>query len=70
LAVSPRFRKKGIAASMVRHAEQALKTLGCPKIDLMVRKSNEGVIAFYRKIGYDDDSVVVLSKRLREDESY
>ena len=55
---------------MVRHAEQALKTLGCPKIDLMVRKSNEGVIAFYRKIGYDDDSVVVLSKRLREDEPY
>jgi ribosomal protein S18 acetylase RimI-like enzyme len=70
LAVSPRLRRKGIAVRMVRHAERALKTLGCPKIDLMVRNSNEGVIAFYHKIGYNDDPVVVLSKRLKEDKPY
>jgi len=55
---------------MVRHAEQSLKNFGCPKIDLMIRKSNEGVIAFYQKIGYNDDPVGVLSKKLREDEPY
>ena len=70
LAVSRRLRRKGIAVRMVRHAERALKTLGCPKIDLMVRNSNEGVIAFYHKIGYNDDPVVVLSKRLKEDKPY
>jgi hypothetical protein len=43
---------------MVRHAEQPLKTLGCPNIDLMIRKSEEGVIPFYHKIGYNDDPAV------------
>jgi len=70
LAVSPRLWRRGIATSMVRHAEKALKDLGCPKIELMVRKTNEGVMAFYHNIGYNDDPVVVLSKRLKEDEPY
>lgn len=57
-------------ACEMKHAENTLKHLGCPKIDLMVRDANEGVISFYRKIGYKEDPVVVLSKRLIEDEPY
>ena len=67
LAVSPEMQKQGIASSIMEHAEEVLKNMGCPKIDLMVRKSNEGVISFYHKIGYGEDPVVVLSKRLIED---
>jgi len=67
LAVKPSLRKRSIASNLMRHAENALEELGCPKIDLMVRKNNEQVISFYRKIGYDEDPVVVLSRRLYED---
>lgn len=70
LSVKPSMRKKGVASIMMKHAEKALRHMGCPKIDLMVRKSNQGVVSFYRKIGYIDDPVVVLSKRLTEDAPY
>ncbi|MEE8397896.1 MAG: GNAT family acetyltransferase [Desulfobacterales bacterium] len=70
LAVKPDMQNQGLASDIMKYAEDTLKQLGCPKIDLMVRKSNEGVIAFYRKIGYEEDPVVVLSKRLIEDEPY
>lgn len=67
LAVKPSLRKRSIARNMMKHAEEALEELGCPKIDLMVRKNNEEVISFYKKIGYNEDPVVVLSRRLYED---
>lgn len=55
---------------MMSHVEEKLKRLGCPKINLMVRESNLGVRSFYHKIGYSDDSVITLSKRLLQDKSY
>ncbi len=68
LAVAEAQRRQGIAACMVRHAEAELRRLGCPKLDLMVRNTNSAVISFYRSVGYGEDPVVVLSKRLIEDE--
>lgn len=70
LAVDDTLLRRGIATSMVRHAEAELLNRGCPKIDLMVRNTNQAVIAFYKSIGYADDPVVVLSKRLIEDEKH
>ena len=70
LAVKPDCQRKGLASKMISEAENRLLEIGCPKIDLMVRKSNKNVISFYNKIGYSDDPVVVLSKRLYEDEPY
>jgi len=70
LAVKPDHQKQGVASKIMSHAEDVLKDIGCPKIDLMVRKTNQSVIAFYHKIGYNDDPVVVLSKRLATDELY
>lgn len=70
LAVDPARQRQGIAAKIVRHAEASLLELGCPKIDLMVRNGNHSVIEFYKSIGYADDPVVVLSKRLLEDEEH
>ena len=64
LGVEPGLQRRGIAARMMRHAEAALKAAGCPKIDLMVRESNGAAMDFYRRIGYRDDPVVVMSKRL------
>jgi len=64
LAVRPDQQHLGIASRIMDHAEQALIALGCPKINIMVRHSNPGVISFYEKIGFQKDPVTVLSKRL------
>lgn len=70
LAVHPDYQRRGYAAQLVAHAERRLSDLGCPKIDLMVRDNNDRVIEFYRAIGYDRDPVVVLSKRLSQDDPH
>ncbi len=70
LAVIPDRQRQKLASEIMDHAEQALRKIGCPKIDLMVRKTNQNVISFYHKIGYNDDPVVVLSKRLQEDQPH
>lgn len=70
LAVAPGCRRAGIAAALVKQAESALRSAGCPKVELMIRASNHEVAAFYHRIGYQIDPVTVLSKRLLEDNPY
>jgi ribosomal protein S18 acetylase RimI-like enzyme len=70
LAVRKAHRRKGLATRMVRHVESKLIELGCPKLELMVRNSNTSVISFYRNIGFDPDPVMVLSRRLIEDDEH
>ena len=68
LAVDPAYRKQGIGKDLMDEAERVLKNFGCPKLQLQVRTTNHGVIEFYRKIGYKQDDVVNLGKRLESDE--
>ena len=64
LAVAPEHRRCGIGRSMMEAAERELRKLGCPKINLQVRKTNTDVIEFYRRLGFSVDEVVGLGKRL------
>ncbi len=70
LAVKESQQRKGLASRLVAHVESILLDRGCPKLELMVRNTNDRVISFYRSIGYDLDPVIVLSKRLSEDEKH
>ena len=64
LSIHPDFQKKNLGRMLMNHSENYLLTLGCPKLNLMVRTSNLPVIEFYDRLGYQRDEVVVLSKRL------
>ena len=68
LAVSPDQQRKGYGRMMMDEAEKLLRTEGCPKINLQVRTSNRTVLAFYNAIGYGQDEVVSLGKRLEHDQ--
>jgi len=70
LAVAPDYRRQGIATQMMQTAEARLRKAGCPKINLQVRASNKEIIRFYESIGYSDDAVVSLGKRLIHDPPY
>lgn len=67
LAVSPRHRREGFGAAMMKEAERLVAAAGCPKVNLQVRTTNLEVLAFYRRIGYVQDDVVGLGKRLKTD---
>ena len=64
LAVDPDFQQNGIGRRMVEKVEMKLRKLGCSKINLQVRNSNNSVIAFYKHIGFGDDDVIGMGKKL------
>ena len=67
LAVDPDHRLQGIGRELMCAAERALRAVGCPKINLQVRSTNEAVIAFYHALGFQVDEVVSMGKRLQHD---
>ncbi|HVW19718.1 MAG TPA: GNAT family acetyltransferase [Opitutaceae bacterium] len=67
--VLPRYQRRGFGRRMMDHAEALLRGEGCAKINLHVRQSNPAVIEFYRKLGYQEEPVVCLGKRLERDPS-
>ena len=68
LALEKEFRSylKDKGGASVR-LERRLLALGCPKLNLQVRSGNTQVLDFYRALGYLQDDVVSLGKRLIAD---
>jgi len=69
LAVDPAVRRRGIGRALLAEAERLLRDLGCPKINLQIRRDNLEAIAFYERIGFTEDQSISLGKRLERDES-
>ena len=65
LAVLPEHQRCGYGRKLVEKAVDELKRLGCLKINLQVRRSNVSVVEFYKHLGFKDDDVVGLGKRLK-----
>jgi len=68
LAVDIGQRRRGIGSALMRDAERRLRLLGCPKINLQVRAESSEVQAFYAALGFKNDPVTSLGKRLEDDE--
>lgn len=68
LAVAPGWQRRGFGKRLIEEAERRLIAVGCPKLMLLVRAENTAAIEFYRNLGYDDNAVAVLGKRLISDE--
>ncbi len=67
LAVAPTQQQQGHAQAMMQRGESELVALGCPKLNLQVRKSNLAATKFYLASGYAEDDVVSFGKRLIKD---
>ena len=67
LAVAPKHQGQGHAKALIAQGEALLLAAGCPKISLLVRRSNTQVLGFYEALGYGQDDVVSLGKRLIPD---
>lgn len=64
LAVTSEYRRMGLGAALMCAAEAWLREHGAVKIQLMVRDANAAGLSFYYALGYDDNEVKVLSRRL------
>jgi ribosomal protein S18 acetylase RimI-like enzyme len=65
LAVDERQRGIGRGREMMTAAEHWLREQGAVKVQLMVRSTNEAVLGFYDRLGYEDADVQVRSKWLK-----
>lgn len=68
LAVDPARRRRGLGQELMAEAQRRLEGLGCSKINLQIRRENVEAIAFYERIGFSEDAVVSLGKRLQRDD--
>jgi ribosomal protein S18 acetylase RimI-like enzyme len=69
LAVHPGHQRQGLGRVLMDEAERRLRELGCAKVNLQIRTSNEATVEFYRRIGYAFDDVVSMGRRLDDDGS-
>jgi ribosomal protein S18 acetylase RimI-like enzyme len=64
VAVAPDHRQRGFGRAMMVEAENKLREIGCTKINLQVRATNQGVVSFYERLGYSVEERVSMGKRL------
>jgi ribosomal protein S18 acetylase RimI-like enzyme len=64
LAVEPERQRRGLGRQIMAAAEALLQRLGCRKINLQVRTTNQAVIAFYERIGFQVEDRVSMGKRV------
>jgi ribosomal protein S18 acetylase RimI-like enzyme len=68
LAVDPAHQRRGLGRAMMDAAEEKLRELGCPKVNLQIRRANTDVATFYSRLGYVEDDVISFGKRLAHDD--
>lgn len=66
LAISPKHQRQGYGKKLVNKAIEELRKVGCLKLNTQIRKSNISAIEFYKRIGFKEDNVVSLGKKLNE----
>ena len=64
LAVAPDRRREGLGRQLMDAAEAWLRDRGAPKLQLMVRASNEEALDFYEALGLERQEVVTLGRFL------
>lgn len=64
VSTDPALRGQGLGRLIMAAAEAWLKERGVPKLNLLVRTSNTGVIGFYERLGYGVEEVAGMGKRL------
>ncbi len=65
LAVSPDARGGGHGRTMMRACEAWVRARGVPKLNIMIRADNAEARGLYSALGYGNDDVIVMSRRVQ-----
>ncbi|SMF04915.1 Ribosomal protein S18 acetylase RimI [Tistlia consotensis] len=66
VAVDPKLRHQGLGRKLVRAGEDWLIERGVPKVQLMIRPTNEGVRRFYESLGYELTPRLIMARWLKQ----
>jgi len=66
LVVHPDQRRRGIGGSLLRHAVDCAKQLGCSRITLLTDKTNHLAMQFYTRAGFTSSAMVPLRLYLQQ----
>lgn len=64
VAVAQAFQGEGVARKLIEAAEERLAAMGCPKVNLQVRASNNAVRGLYLELGFTEEDRLSFGKRL------
>jgi ribosomal protein S18 acetylase RimI-like enzyme len=64
VGVDPKFQRNGAGGTLMAAVEDWMRARGVWKLNLLVRRENNGVVRFYEKLGYSDQDCVALGKWL------
>lgn len=64
VGVEPALQRSGAGRVLMTAVEDWLRARGVWKLNLLVRRDNDGVVSFYEKLGYNDQDCIALGKRL------
>ena len=67
LAVDPEYRRRGVAARLVRAAEGGLRKKGIQMFGALIEPENAASEAVFRSLGYDVDPILYARRKLRAD---
>lgn len=68
LGVHPEYRGRGIANALLSRLEKKLIARGCPQINILLDPENDMVTGLYERLGYQQQDMMSLTKRLIEDQ--
>ena len=69
LYILPDFRRQGIAAGLINHCLNLLKTIpGKEQVELHVNSGNRGAVDLYQKLGFSQ--VATIPKAVKEPDGY
>ena len=69
LYILPDFRRRGIAAGLINHCLNLLKTIpGKEQVELHVNSGNRGAVDLYQKLGFSQ--VATIPKAVKEPDGY
>jgi ribosomal protein S18 acetylase RimI-like enzyme len=66
VSIDPGCRGRGLGGELVAAAEAWLRARGVWKVNLLVRRGNEGVLGFYAGRGYETGTSVQIEKWIDE----
>jgi len=67
LAVAPEWQGRGLGRRLMAELEQRVLAAGIPALNLFVAEDHQGVVAFYRHLGYEElEGLTTMRKWLAE----
>ncbi len=70
LAIAPAAKGSGFARAMIEEALDCMRAEGILRVELMVEADNPRGIAFYRKLGFEQEGVLMRAYKRASDRDY